>query len=100
MKRYLLDSTPLAAYLHGRPAAIKLITPWIRAREVATSQLCYAEVIEHIKRFPHFKQRQAHLRRLLQEVSPYSLTYVILERYADIRQALRPPHGKGLSTLT
>jgi predicted nucleic acid-binding protein len=96
MKRYLLDSTPLAAYLHGRPAAVKLITPWIQAREVATSQLCYAEVVEYIKGFPHLRERQAHLRRLLKEVVPYSLTYGILERYADIRRVLRPPQGKGL----
>jgi predicted nucleic acid-binding protein len=96
MKQYLVDSTPLTAYLHGRPAARRLMTPWIRSRAAATSQLCYAEVIEHLKSFPHFKPRQAHLRRLLQEISPYSLTYAILERYADIRRALRPPHGNGL----
>ncbi len=44
MKRYLLDSAPLAAYLHGRKAAIDLITPWILRREVATSILVYAEI--------------------------------------------------------
>jgi predicted nucleic acid-binding protein len=30
------------------------------------------------------------------EISPYFLTYSILERYADIRRQLRPPHGPGL----
>jgi predicted nucleic acid-binding protein len=33
---------------------------------------------------------------LLREVYPYFLTYAILERYADIRRAMRPPHGAGL----
>ena len=75
MKRYLLDSTPLAAYLHGRPAAISLITPWIRAHEAATSQLCYAEVIEHLKSFPDFGRRRQELRRLLQGDFPV-LTHV------------------------
>ncbi len=96
MKRYLLDSTPLTAYLHGRPGAITLITPWLHAREVATSHLCYAEVIEYLKGFPHYRHRATQLRRFLQEVTPYALTYGILERYADIRRALRPPHGTGL----
>jgi hypothetical protein len=29
MRRYLLDSCPLAAYLNGRPAAVQLLSPWI-----------------------------------------------------------------------
>jgi predicted nucleic acid-binding protein len=33
---------------------------------------------------------------LLREVYPYFLTYAILERYADIRRAMRPPQGAGL----
>ena len=27
---------------------------------------------------------------------PYFITYPILDRYADIRRQLRPPHGPGL----
>jgi len=26
----------------------------------------------------------------------YDLTYSILERYADLRRAMRPPHGPGI----
>lgn len=37
-----------------------------------------------------------NLRALLGEVTPYKLTYPILERYADLRRAMRPPHGPGL----
>jgi predicted nucleic acid-binding protein len=33
---------------------------------------------------------------LLGAIYPYFLTYAILERYAAIRRALRPPHGPGL----
>lgn len=96
MKRYLLDSAPLAAYLHGRKAAVDLITPWILRREVATSILVYAEITEYIKGLSDFSRRHQDLRRLLTEVYPYFLTYSILERYADIRRLLRAPHGAGL----
>jgi hypothetical protein len=54
MKLYLLDSTPVAAYLHGREAVIDLVKPWIIRRAVATSILVYAEVTEYIKGLPIF----------------------------------------------
>jgi predicted nucleic acid-binding protein len=96
MRRYLLDTAPLAALLLARPAALELIGPWLNRHEVATSILAYAEVIEYIKDFSDVKRRQPQLRTLLGEVYPYFLTYPILERYADIRRSLRKPHGKGL----
>ena len=96
MKRYLLDSAPLAAYLHGRQAAVDLVTPWITNHEVATSILVYAEVIEYLKGLPDFRRRRHQLQTLLREIHPYFLTYSILDCYADIRRALRPPHGPGL----
>ncbi len=96
MKRYLLDSAPLAAYLLGRKVAVDLITPWIIRGEVATSILVYAEITEYIKGLSDFSRRHHDLKRLLSEVYPYFLTYSILERYADIRRLLRPPHGTGL----
>ncbi len=96
MRRYLLDSAPVAAYLQGRNAAVDLITPWIVNREAATSILVYAEVVEYLKGLSDFSRRHDNLRRLLTEIYPYFLTYSILERYADIRRLLRPPHGTGL----
>jgi predicted nucleic acid-binding protein len=96
MRRYLLDTAPLAALLLARPAALELISPWLNRHEVATSILAYAEVVEYSKDFSDAKQRQLQLRTLLGEVYPYFLTYPILERYADIRRSLRKPHGKGL----
>jgi predicted nucleic acid-binding protein len=96
MRRYLLDTAPLAALLLARPAAIELIRPWLDHHEVATSILAYAEVVEYIKDFSDAQRRQPQLRTLLGEVYPYFLTYPILERYADIRRSLRHPHGKGL----
>ena len=96
MRRYVLDTTPLAALLLARPAAVELITPWMERHESATSILAYAEVVEYIKSFPDFPIRHAHLRTLLGEVYPYFLTYRILERYAEIRRTLRRPHGPGL----
>jgi hypothetical protein len=46
VKRYLLDTAPLAAYLLRRPAAVELLQPWIARREVATSNLVQAEILE------------------------------------------------------
>ena len=33
---------------------------------------------------------------MLRQMRVYDLTYAILERYADIRRAMRLPHGSGL----
>jgi predicted nucleic acid-binding protein len=96
MRRYLLDTAPLAALLLARPAAVDLMSPWLHHHEVATSILAYAEVVEYIKDFSDAKRRQPQLRTLLGEVYSYFLTYPILERYTDIRRSLRKPHGKGL----
>jgi hypothetical protein len=46
MRRYLLDTAPLASLLLARPAAVDLISPWLNRHEVATSILAYAEVVE------------------------------------------------------
>ncbi len=96
MRRYLLDTTPLAGYLRGIASARELIEPWIRRQEAATSILVYGEITEYNKSFPDVMRRQEQLRRLLREVSPYIPTFEILERYADVRRQLRPPHGPGL----
>ncbi len=96
MKRYLLDTSPLAAYLNNHKQAVRLMRPLIERHEVATSILVYAEVVEYIKGLPNFPQRKIELSHLLGEIYPYFLTYSILERYADLRRKLRPPHGKGL----
>jgi tRNA(fMet)-specific endonuclease VapC len=94
MKRYLLDTSLVAAFLHGRKQAIELITPWVRKQEVATSILVYGEVIEYLKGLADYSRYQARLQRLfaLEQITPYPLTYPILERYADIRRTLRPKH--------
>ena len=73
MRQYLIDTTPLTAYLKGRPAALSLITPWITNQEAATSILVYAEVTEYNKSFSDYPRRQSELRRLLREVVPYLL---------------------------
>lgn len=45
---------------------------------------------------PNFVLRRSSLLILLQEVAPFFLTVDIMQRYADIRRQLRPPHGPGL----
>ncbi len=96
MRRYLLDTGPLGAYLQGRQAVVNLVTPYLREHEAATSILAYAEVVEYIKGFPDFVTLHTQLRRLLRHIYPYFLTYRILERYADLRRSLRRPYGAGL----
>ena len=96
MRRYLLDTGPLGAYLQGRQAVVNLVTPYLREHEAATSILAYAEVVEYLKGFPDFVTLQTQLRRLLRHIYPYFLTYRILERYADLRRSLRRPYGAGL----
>jgi predicted nucleic acid-binding protein len=96
MRQYLLDSAPLAGYLHGRASFVDLIIPFIREHQAATSILVYAEVIEYLKGLPDFPRRRQQLQRLLREIYPYFLTYAIVERYADIRRTMRAPHGPGL----
>ena len=75
---------------------MQLLHPLIARHEVATSILVYAEVTEYVQGLPNAARRQHDLRHLLREVYPYFLTYAILERYADLRRQLRPPHGTGL----
>ena len=96
MRRYLLDTSPLAAYLLGRPRAVATIDPWLDQHAAATSVLVYGEVLEYLLGLPDFPQRRRELRQQLQEIRPYLLTYPIMERYATLRRQLRPPHGPGL----
>ena len=96
MNKYLLDTGPLAAYLHGREYAVSAISPWIAQGQAVTSILVYGEVTEYLKGLPEYPRHHKQLRSLLRTISPYLLTYTIMNRYADIRRVLRPPHGKGL----
>jgi len=96
MRRYLLDTAPLAGLLLAQPTIVALATPWITRKEATTSILAYGEVVEHLKGFPDFSRRLASLRTLLRGMHPCFLTYRILDRYADLRRQLRPPRGPGL----
>jgi predicted nucleic acid-binding protein len=95
MRRYLLDSTPLAAYMVGRQQTRELVEPWIRAGEAATSVLVYAEVVEYLRMRRNFTEHRDALREALHDIYPYSLTYPILERYSEIRRQLKKPYGPG-----
>jgi predicted nucleic acid-binding protein len=96
VRRYLLDSAPLAAFIHGRPGATQLITPWIRRREAATSVLAHAEVIEYLLGFQGAARLITALRRSTRQIYPYDVNYPVQLRYAEIRRRLRPPSGPGL----
>ncbi len=96
MRQRLVDTTPLAALLSNRPALVSLLSPALARDELATSIVVYGEVLERIKGAPDEARRRASLRQLLRGVRPYLITYPIVDRYADIRRQLRPPHGPGL----
>jgi predicted nucleic acid-binding protein len=93
---YLLDTAIVTAYLRGRPGATALVSPWIVARQVGISVVVYGEGIEYLRGFPDPRRWQGTLRALLRQMRVYDLTYPILERYADLRRAMRPPHGPGI----
>lgn len=96
MKKYLLDTTPLAALLQGRVVAVSLLKPLLAADELATSMLVYGEVMEYLQGFLDVFTRQSELKLLLRDILPYNLTYPILTRYATLRRSMRRPHGVGL----
>ncbi len=96
MRRYLLDTNILGAYLQGRSGAVKIAQTWIYNDQAATSIVVYAEITEYLKGFSDYSRRETDLRMLLRKVYPYPLTYAQLERYADLRRTMRPPHGPGL----
>ena len=96
MSGYLLDTPLITAYLRGRPGTVSLLSPWMSAHEVGTSIVVYAESIEYLRNFSDPQKWQLALRSMLHQMRVYDLTYAILERYADLRRAMRPPYGPGL----
>src|SRR6185437_489734 len=94
MKKYLLDNGPLVALVKGRPGAERLMRPWVELDEAATSILAYGEAIEYFRSLSDFSHHRSNLRALLQGITPYRVTYAIMERYADLRRGMR--HSVGL----
>ncbi len=70
--------------------------PWVRSQEAATSIVNYGETIELVRSDANYLARRAELQLLLGDVTPLPITYPIMERYADLRRAMRPPYGRGL----
>lgn len=93
MRRYLLDTPMVSAYLLSRPTALSLVTPWIQSGEAATSILVYGEVNEYIRGRVDYPQLHAQLLELLKEIPPFFVTYPIMRRYGEIRRALRPTNS-------
>ena len=96
MRKYLLDTAPLAAFLLGRRKAVETITPWLNNKEVVTSIIVDGEVDEYLKILPNYSLLHLQLRRQLRAIKPCAITYSIMEEYADIRMRMRAPFGKGL----
>jgi predicted nucleic acid-binding protein len=96
VKRYLLDTSPLTAYLLGRPAAVEVIDLWFARRELTTTALIQAEILEYFVGLANFARQRHGLTRLLRAVPTSPLRFTTLEGYATLRRRLRPPHGPGL----
>jgi predicted nucleic acid-binding protein len=96
VKRYLLDTSPLTAYLLGRHTAVNLMRPWFARREVTTTVLVQAEILEYFFGLAHFQRQRPALLRLLRAIHTTPLRFPTLEAYATIRRQMRPPHGPGL----
>ena len=90
MRKYLLDTPMVSAYLLSRPAALNLVTPWVQNGEAATSILVYGEVNEYIRGRADYTQLHAELLDLMKEITPFFITYPIMRRYGDVRRQLRP----------
>lgn len=96
MTPYLLDTTPLAALLNNRPAAVALLGAWLAAGELAISVLVYGEVVESFLGRADFQRRHTALHALMALMEPYAPDFGTMQRYAGLRRQLRPPHGPGL----
>lgn len=96
MRRYLLDTSPLAAFMLGRRRAVETIGPWIANQEVLTSIIVYGEVEEHIKPMANYLALHGTLIRQLDDIKPLAITRQIMGLYADIRLQMRPPRGTGV----
>ena len=95
MREYLLDTNILGAYLRGRKGVLDLTQKWINNGEATTSIIVYGEIIEYFKSFSEYPRYRRALRTLLKKVYAYDLNYDLLERYADMRRAMRS-RGTGL----
>lgn len=70
--------------------------PWMRRHEASTSILACGEAFEYLAgRADGMAQRRA-LVTLLKEVAPRVPGLKVMNRYADLRRQMRPPHGPGL----
>lgn len=96
MRRYLLDTSPLGAFLLGRKRALETVSPWISNREVVTSIVVYGELEEYFKTMSNYQALHSILARQLEEIKPLSITRRIMEIYADTRLQMRPPYGSGV----
>jgi predicted nucleic acid-binding protein len=90
MRRYLLDTPIVTAYLLHRPVAVQMVSPWIASEEAATSILVYGEVNEYILGRANYPYLHGQLRALLRTVPPLTLAYAVLRRYGELRRSLRP----------
>ena len=96
MKKYLVDSGVLAAYLKGRKTAINLLTSWLHNEEATTSILVCRDILEYFAAFNQFERYERALQDLLTDITAYEVTYQAVSLYAHLRRALRAPHGPGL----
>jgi predicted nucleic acid-binding protein len=97
LSRFILDTTPLSAYLTGRSRAVALGNRFVdEGHDVRFSLLVYGEIIEYFQGSPDDERRQLPLRAPMVAVPPVELTAEIMDRYASLRRQMRRPYGDGL----
>jgi predicted nucleic acid-binding protein len=96
VRQYLLDTGPLGGLLFARPPALAQMGTWVRNAEAHTSALSSGELVEYVVTRADAATERRALLALLDEVVPLYLDLSILDRYADLRLRMRPPHGPGL----
>jgi predicted nucleic acid-binding protein len=58
----------------------------------------YGEVEEYIRQMTNYSTLHRIFVRQLAAIRPLSITRTIMDRYADLRLRMRPPHGSGVLT--
>ncbi len=96
MRTHLLDTSILCEVLLRRATATAFVRKSILSGRAATSIVVVGEALERVMGRDDYVLLRQRVVQLQDIVYPYSIDRAVMERYAAIRRALRPPHGPGL----
>lgn len=96
MRSHLIDTSILCEVLLRRDSTTAFVRQLILSNTAATSIVVAGEALERVMGRNDYVLLRQQLVQLLNVVYPYSIDLAIMERYASLRRALRPPYGPGL----